>query len=118
MKILLVDDNVVIRTYTSYLLLKEGYDVHTAENPLLALKTLSELKPDLIISDLMMPEMNGYEFMKEIRASYEFRHIPLIMISTLNDPEQVSAYMKEGLSAYLNKPFQGAALINQIKQLI
>ena len=85
MKILLVDDEKDIVEFLEYNLIQEGFEVITAYNGMEALKKLSE-KPDLVILDIMMPQLNGYDVCKKIRSLPEFRQTPVIFLTVRPPP--------------------------------
>ena len=103
--ILLCDDELMNRKVASKILTKEGYDLIEAENGSQALEILKKHKIDLILMDLMMPVMDGYEATKIIKTTQEYAAIPLIIISALSDKEAINKGLELGADEYLTKPF-------------
>lgn len=115
--ILVVEDNTDISNYIM-LLLQDYYNIYTAKNGKEGLKISNNNNIDFIISDIMMPEMNGYEFCKHIKNNVNTSHIPFIMISAKAEVEaRLDAY-KLGIDAYLSKPFNGQELMLILKNLL
>lgn len=104
--ILLVEDDPNILKYLKMTLEFNGCQVITANHGREGLKVLSELKnsPDLIISDIMMPEMNGYDFFDAVSRNPDYYHVPFIFLSALDSPEDVRLGKMLGVDDYLTKP--------------
>ncbi len=100
--VLLVDDNP---KYLKEALPHYGYDVFTAGDGIQALKILSQNKFDIILLDVMMPNMNGWETLKEIRKHVETKHVPVIMITAVDDEQKMVAGLRNGADDYIIKPF-------------
>lgn len=112
--IMVVDDSLTVRKITGRLLAKEGYQVLTAKDGVDALQVLAEHRPDVMLVDIEMPRMDGFELTKNIRANKETAHIPIIMI-TSRTAEKHRNYAKElGVDAYLGKPYQEEELLGYI----
>lgn len=104
--ILIVDDTFANLQLLSTLLKEEGYKVRPANSGALALQAVAKKKPDLILLDIKMPEMNGYEVCEALKNNPETRNIPVLFISALNDvADKIKAFNVGGLD-YINKPFQ------------
>ncbi|MGD8628245.1 MAG: response regulator, partial [bacterium] len=86
-RILVVDDEEHIRKIVRFQLEKSGYEVECAEDGLEALKAVEARTPDLILLDLMMPNMDGYEVCKRLKSDYQTNHIPVIMVTAKADLE-------------------------------
>ncbi len=112
MKILVVDDEKLIRNVIKEYLINEKYEVLEAENGFDALRVLSENKVDLIILDIMMPKMDGYECLKEIRKSLT---IPVIMLSARKEEEDKLSGFNLGVDDYVTKPFSPKELVARVK---
>lgn len=112
MKILVVDDEKLIRNVIKEYLLNEKYEVLEAENGFDALRVLSENKVNLIILDIMMPKMDGYECLKEIRKSLT---IPVIMLSARKEEEDKLSGFNLGVDDYVTKPFSPKELVARVK---
>lgn len=116
--ILIVEDNHDVRAYLKDELLGLGYQVDEATNGQEGLVRAKARQPDLIISDLMMPKMDGYEFTKAIRADMQSSHIPIIMLTAKASEESKLTGLKLGADAYLTKPFNRAELEIRVSKLI
>jgi putative two-component system response regulator len=104
--ILIVDDTLANLQLLSTLLKEEGYKVRPANSGVLALQAVAKKKPDLILLDIKMPEMDGYEVCEALKANPETKNIPVLFISALNDvADKIKAFNAGGLD-YINKPFQ------------
>ena len=116
--VLLVEDNEDMREYVSDLIESKSVRIEIAKNGLEGKKQLSVIKPDLIISDIMMPEMDGYEFTEYIRSVPEFRLTPIILLSARADVEDRIKGYSIGISDYLVKPFDRHELKARVKNLL
>ncbi len=103
--ILIVDDDPMNRDMLSRRLAREDYTVATAEGGRVALEMMAAERYDLILLDIMMPEMDGYEVLQRIKADERLRHTPVIMLTALSDRESVMRCLKAGADDYLVKPF-------------
>ena len=118
-KILVVDDMTVIRNMLNLNLKKAGFKVILARNGKEALGHLSSVnKPALIILDVMMPGMNGYEVLKELKASDDTKDIPVVLLTGNDREEDVVKGIELGASDYVVKPYKPAELIGKIERLI
>lgn len=116
-KILIVDDNKELRTYLK-LLLSGTFEIFEAEDGAEGLKLALEIQPTAIISDLIMPVMDGFQFCKNIKSSTTTSHIPVIMLtSQAQDKSQLSGY-EAGADVYLTKPVEKELLIQVILNFI
>ena len=104
-KALVIDDQNINRVFIKTFLVTKGYDVNTAEDGLEALNMAKETSYDLIFSDIEMPNMNGLEFLKNIKQEIKYKNIPIVMLSTLDKPEVIDRAMKMGATHYMVKPF-------------
>jgi phosphoserine phosphatase RsbU/P len=104
-RILVVDDNEMNRNMLSRRLLRRGYDVEIAEDGRRAIEMIGDGDFDLVLLDVMMPEMNGYEVLERLQSDDRWRHVPVIMISALDEMESVVRCIKLGAADYLPKPF-------------
>lgn len=102
-KILLVDDSITTRTLEKNILTKLGYNIETAENPLQAFDIMKTTRFDLIISDVEMPEMDGFQFLEKLKADEMFFEIPVIMVTSLMDEEHKKKAMVMGARKYIIK---------------
>ena len=116
-RILLVEDNPDFRAYVASLLARH-YHVSTAKNGREGLEKIDEINPNLIISDIMMPEMNGYEMMQHIRQQASFARIPFIFLSAKDSDEDIRRGLNLGADIYLTKPVHNKLLLTQVKALL
>ena len=114
--ILVVDDDIYIRELVSKLLLNEGYTVSEAADGREALQKLGAEKIDLCVLDIMMPNMDGFEFCKAARKYYE--NLPILMLTAKNDVSQKVKGFDLGCDDYLTKPFENAELIVRVRALL
>ncbi len=117
--ILIVNDEPDQLTLMGTLLRKAGYSVLTAEDGIEGLSLARQEQPDLVISDVSMPRMNGLEFCKEIRADSELKTVPILLVSARQtDTESAVAGLKAGADDYLEIPFDSARLIAKVSRLL
>lgn len=117
-KILLVDDELDILEFLSYNLIKEGYEVSTATNGLEAIKKAKTNKPDLILLDVMMPEMDGIEACERIRKVESLKDVLIVFLSArIEEFSQLAAY-EAGADDYITKPIKPKVLMSKIKALL
>jgi PleD family two-component response regulator len=113
--ILVVDDTPANLRLLSEILTRQGYKVRPVPNGKLALSAAQRLPPDVILLDIMMPEMNGFEVCEQLKADERTRDIPVIFISALNDVlDKVKAFSIGGVD-YISKPFQVEEVLARIK---
>ncbi len=117
-KILVVDDNAVTRKLLSHLLGTEDYLVVTAENGLEALKMVSLERPNLIITDYLMPKMGGVAFIKKLKVQMSTRFIPIIMLTAKDEVETEVEVINTGADDYLTKPIVPKRLLARVGRLI
>ncbi len=117
--ILVVDDSKTIRNLITFILKNEGFKVITAEDGLDALEKLySKEHIDLIVSDINMPHMDGFTFIKNVREQPNYKHIPIIILSTEKGDEDIQKGMKLGADLYMVKPTQPDKIVRSIKMLL
>jgi adenylate cyclase len=114
-RILVVDDTEANRDLLSRRLSRSGHDVDTVENGILALQTAAKSKYDLILLDLMMPEMNGLEVLTRLKADPSVKHIPVMMISALDEIDSIVTCIEAGAEDYISKPFDPVLLSARIE---
>jgi two-component system alkaline phosphatase synthesis response regulator PhoP len=117
-KILLVDDEPDILEFLSYNLIKEGYDVYTAENGAEGLKRAKVEKPDLILLDIMMPEMDGIEACAEIRKVESLKKTLIVFLTARTEEFSQLAGYEAGADDYITKPVKPKVLLSKIKALL
>jgi two-component system OmpR family response regulator len=113
--ILIVDDDPNIRELVRVFLRNEGFDIYEASDGMEALAKLETLKADLVILDVMMPNMDGWELCRELRASYD---VPLLMLTAKGETAQKIKGFQLGTDDYLVKPFEPLELVARVKALL
>jgi len=114
-KILVVEDNIDIRDNTAEILEMANYRVYTAENGLKGVESAVANKPDLIVCDIMMPELDGYGVLHVIQHNPELKNTPFIFLSAKTEPAEVRKGMGMGADDYIPKPFTATDLLNAIE---
>lgn len=117
-KVLLVDDEPNIIVALEFLMEQQGYLVRTAYNGLSALRAIENELPDLIILDVMMPEMDGFEVAKAVRDNPACSDIPIVFLTAKGTSDDKWKGYESGGEVYLIKPFDNDELVNTIKELI
>jgi len=115
--IMVVEDNYDFRSYLNSIL-SDKYTVLLAPEGKMAINVLREQKPDLIISDVMMPGMNGLEFVNTIRSKKELQHMPVILLSAKNEDMDKETGLSTGADIYLTKPIRSNMLLAQIAAVL
>ncbi|MGB5633204.1 MAG: response regulator transcription factor [Waterburya sp.] len=114
-KLLLIDDDpnliLLVKDYLEF----RGYNVDTAENGREALEVLDDLVPDMIICDVMMPEMDGYALVKHIREEPTTNRIPVLFLSAKGQSQDRVKGLNEGADVYMSKPFEPEELVAQVE---
>jgi signal transduction histidine kinase len=113
-RVLVADDNADMRTYVSRLIRRRGHEVITAADGSSALSLASTRHPDLILSDVMMPGLDGFELLRELRAGEDTREIPVILLSARAGEEARVEGMEAGAADYLVKPFSARELVARV----
>ncbi|MDQ7832351.1 MULTISPECIES: response regulator [Desulfolutivibrio] len=117
--ILIVDDSKTVRNLVAFIMKKEGFKVTAAEDGLDGLEKLySEQKIDLIISDINMPRMDGITFIKTVREQDAYRDIPIVVLSTEGQENDIQKGLSIGANLYLVKPAQPEMMVKNIKMLL
>jgi len=117
-KILLVDDDLDILEFIRYNLLKEGYQVFVANNGKEAVKKAKSISPELIIMDVMMPEMDGIEACQEIRLIPELKQVVIAFLTARSEDYSQVAGFEAGADDYIQKPIKPKILISKVKSLL
>ena len=115
MNILVVDDEMLIRTVIKEYLLNEKYNVFESENGFDAIRVFKEEKIDLVILDIMMPKMDGFTALKEMK---KIKDTPVIMLSAMNDEMDKLNGFNLGVDDYITKPFSPKELIARVKAVL
>jgi len=113
-KILVVDDSSTNVVLLDAVLQRENFDVITSLNAKEGLKYVETMNPDLILLDLLMPEVNGFEFMKSLHTMEKRKDIPVIIVSAVGTSENKQISKKLGAINFINKPVDISSLINMI----
>lgn len=117
-KIMVVDDEPEILGILKFRMSSWGYDALTAQNGKEGLRMAEEKKPDLILLDVMMPGMSGFDVLKELKSKDSTKNIPVIMITVAAAKHEVDEGIKLGAAYYLSKPYDAQELLNRIKSII
>ncbi len=116
--VMVVDDSVTVRKVTSRFLEREGFEVVTAKDGADALLILQDQVPDVMLLDIEMPRMDGFEVAKNIRSSSRLKDLPIIMITSRTGEKHRDRALSLGVNKYMGKPYQEEALLNNIRDLI
>ena len=116
--IMIVDDSVTVRKVTSRLLERQGYDIVTAKDGIDAMEQLENVKPDLMLLDIEMPRMDGFEVTNLVRHHDMHSNLPIIMITSRTGEKHRERAFNLGVTHYMGKPFQEAELLAHIEQLL
>ncbi|MGB5096288.1 MAG: response regulator, partial [Porticoccaceae bacterium] len=116
--IVVVDDSVTVRKATSRLLERNGYRVLTARDGLEAMQLLQEVKPDLMLLDIEMPRMDGFEVARQVRASEPLHGLPIAMITSRSGHKHREKALALGVNRYLGKPYQEEVLLSVVEELL
>nr|WP_169733728.1 Hpt domain-containing protein [Alkanindiges illinoisensis] len=116
--VMVVDDSVTVRKVTSRLLERQGYDVVTAKDGVDAIEKLEEVTPDIMLLDIEMPRMDGFEVATLVRHNERTNELPIIMITSRTGEKHRERAFLTGVNAYMGKPFQEAELLQNIEELL
>ena len=116
--VMIVDDSVTVRKVTSRLLERQGYDVVTAKDGVDAIEQLENIRPDLMLLDIEMPRMDGFEVTNLVRHHEIHRDLPIIMITSRTGEKHRERAFNLGVTHYMGKPFQEAELLANVQDLI
>jgi PAS domain S-box-containing protein len=117
-EILIAEDSLTQATQIKYLLESNHYIVTVAQNGKQALDWLSKHKPSLVISDILMPGINGYELCKKIKSNKVTEDIPVILLTRLYDPEEIIEGLSCGADSFITKPYNEKHLLSNIEKLL
>lgn len=117
-EVLIAEDSPTQAARLKYLLEKCGYGVMVAPNGKEALATAHKHKPDLIISDVMMPEMDGYSLCKQVKSDEKMKRIPIILLTSLSDPQEVIKGLQSGADNFITKPYDDEYLLSRIQDVL
>ncbi len=116
LRILVIDDSATIRRSAESMLIKEGFEVFTAENGFEALSKVSQHRPDIIFVDIMMPRLDGYQTTAIIKNNAEFRDTPVVMLTSKDGLFDKARGRIVGSDLYLTKPFTREELLSAVRQ--
>ena len=117
-KILLADDSITIQKVVELTFSDGDYEVHAVNNGAKAIQKLSEMRPDIILSDIIMPEKNGYEVCEFVKSHPDYRSIPVVLLTGTFEPFDPDRADKAGCDAVVTKPFESQSLIHKVEELI
>jgi chemosensory pili system protein ChpA (sensor histidine kinase/response regulator) len=115
---LVVDDSITMRRVTQRLLERKGMRVITAKDGVEALEVLQDHRPDIVLLDVEMPRMDGYEFAGHVRNNPELKELPIIMITSRTGEKHRARAIEIGINDYLGKPYQEAELLEAVRNLL
>ncbi|MBC6960846.1 MAG: response regulator [Lautropia sp.] len=113
--VMVVDDSLTVRKATQRLLAREGYDVMLAKDGVDALRQLAERQPDLMLVDIEMPRMDGFDLTRHVRADERLRELPIVMITSRTADKHRNYALSLGVDAYLGKPYRDDELLGQVQ---
>jgi len=117
-RILLIEDDPSVLRAISYMLEKEGYDVLTAMNGLVGLRKAKEENPDLLVLDVMLPGIDGFEVCHRLRTESQTAQLPILMLSAKGQAADRSTGLQVGADEYLTKPVERSVLLSKIEALL
>jgi chemosensory pili system protein ChpA (sensor histidine kinase/response regulator) len=112
--VMVVDDSLTVRKITSRLLMREGYQVVLAKDGVDGLEQLIDVIPDVILSDIEMPRMDGFDFVRNVRGDERLRNLPIIMITSRTADKHRNYALEIGANHYLGKPYDEAELLGLV----
>ncbi|MDX6199385.1 MAG: hypothetical protein QOJ79_2536 [Actinomycetota bacterium] len=118
MPILVVDDDPSVRRLLSVQLGLAGYEVHIAENGPAALLSIGRDAPDLVVLDVMMPDLDGWQVLRALRAEPRYQFLPVLMLTAKVQPSDVQLSYDLGASAVIGKPYDGERLTQMVETLL
>ncbi len=117
-KILIVEDEESLLRLESILLTSKGYEVVAASNGLQALEVFKNEKPDLVLLDIMLPELDGFEVCRQIKANPATEAIPVIMVTAKKTGDDMTRGEQVGADWYITKPFKSAMVLETIQRFL
>ncbi len=117
-EVMVVDDSLTVRTITGRLLGREGYQVVTAKDGVDALEQLATLTPRLMVVDLEMPRMDGFDLIRNVRAMPRLARVPIVVVTSRTADKHRSLALSLGADVFLGKPYQEDALLGHVRELI
>ncbi len=117
-RVLVIDDSVTVRRVTEKFLVSQKYVVETAKDGIDALEKIGEFKPDIALSDIEMPRMDGFELLAQLRAQDQWKKLPIIMISSRTAPKHREHAESLGATDFLGKPYQNDVLLETVQTVL
>ncbi|MCM2356519.1 MAG: response regulator [Geobacteraceae bacterium] len=117
-KILIVEDEESLLKLESILLSSKGYNVTGVMDGRAALEEVRLNRPDLVILDIMLPEMDGFEVCRQIKENPDTRHIPVVMLTAKKNSQDFARGQQVGSDAYITKPFKSSKVLDTIQELL
>lgn len=117
-RILVIEDDDASRQLVTYLLEAAGHDVLAAENGAIGLAMALAESPDIVLCDLQMPVMNGYEVARNLRASHQWRVVPLVAVTAFSMPGDREKALEVGFNEHLSKPITPETFVQQIEAFL
>lgn len=116
--IMVADDSPIIRKLISFALTLTGYEIIYVSDGMEALETLPNETIDLLITDLNMPNVDGFELIKAIRSNETYKSTPIIVLSNLSEADDIERALQYGADSYLIKPFEQKTIINEVSKYL
>jgi adenylate cyclase len=116
--VLIIDDDPVIQLLLRVNFEQDGYEVETASDGEEGLQKAKSIKPDLTLLDVLMPKLDGMEVLKALREDPETRDLTIALLSAKSDADDQAAGLEAGANAYVTKPFDPLALLEQVRAMI
>jgi chemosensory pili system protein ChpA (sensor histidine kinase/response regulator) len=116
--VMVVDDSLTVRRITQRLLTREGYQVVLAKDGVDALEHMQSITPDVMLVDIEMPRMDGFDLTRNVRSDDRTKHIPIIMITSRTAEKHRNYAMELGVNEYIGKPFQEEALLKSVASFV
>ena len=117
LRVLVIEDDAALRKVLELRLTIEGFEVAVACDGQAGLETIDDFVPDAVISDLMMPRLDGYGFCRAARARPELEHLPILLLSAHQRDGEVDEILRLGSIEYMTKPFDAAVLAGTLRRL-
>ncbi|MDB5508514.1 MAG: response regulator [Hyphomicrobiales bacterium] len=115
--ILTVDDSKTMREMLKFTLVNAGYEVMQADDGVHGLEVLEGMSPDVILTDLNMPRMDGFGFIEGVRRNARYRSVPILVLTTEGEPDKKDRARRVGATGWIVKPFDPEKLISAIRRL-
>lgn len=116
--ILVADDSPTIRKFVSVALSVKGYEIISCSDGMEAMEKLPSSKIDLIITDLNMPNIDGFELIRSVRSNIEFKDLPIIVLSSLGSNDDIQKGLEYGANSYIVKPFDPKRVVYEVSKYL